>query len=142
MMTLNDMVREYITLRAERLALEKKAKDIKDGREAELRNSILMELAAQGMKSAHLEGVARVTSKASTHYEIVDLELLAQVMFKRMIDNLKEGRSLSDALMLQSRPSREALETFMEDAGGITEQAMQALGVKLVERPDLSVTKA
>lgn len=141
-MTLNEMVQEYVDLRNKRAALEKQAKEIKDGREAELRTAILMELSAQGLKSAHLEGVARVTSKASTHYEIVDIEKLAQVMFQQMINNLKVGKSLSDALMLQSRPSRESLETYMEDAGGINEAVMQLFGVKLVERPDLSVTKA
>lgn len=137
-------------MRTRRQELEKEADGIKNGREAELKAQILAEMSAQGMKSANLEGVGRVVSKVTYHYEIRDIEALAVQMFKTMLESAKAGRPFSDGLLLQRRVSKEQLEAHMEAVASCIEgsgpdadaAAATMFGVKYVAKNDLSITKA
>lgn len=125
--------------RNERLALEKKAADLKRDIEEPLRVQILQVMAAQGLKSANVEGLGRVVCKESHHYEIMDIEGLAYQMFKSMVKAAEEGRPLSDGLLLQRRVHRENLDAMIEAAGGMGKAA--EFGVRNVTKTDLSYTK-
>lgn len=137
---LTSLASEYIRVRTQRLELEKQAKEIAQGREAELRQAILLEMSAQGFKSVNLEGIGRVVSKETKHYEIKDIELLARRMFQAMLDAAKDGRPFSDGLLLQKRLSREGLDNLMENS--TVDGSLDAMGVCQVVRNDLSITKA
>lgn len=125
--------------RNERLALEKKAADLKRDIEEPLRVQILQVMAAQGLKSANVEGLGRVVCKESRHYEITDIESLAYQTFKLMVKAAEEGRPLSDGLLLQRRVHRENLDAMIEAAGGMGKAA--EFGVRSVTKTDLSYTK-
>lgn len=125
--------------RNERLALEKKAADLKRDIEEPLRVQILQVMAAQGLKSANVEGLGRVVCKESHHYEIMDIESLAYQTFKLMVKAAEDGRPLSDGLLLQRRVHRENLDAVIEAAGGMDKAA--EFGVRNVTKTDLSYTK-
>lgn len=125
--------------RNERLALEKKAADLKRDIEEPLRVQILQVMAAQGLKSANVEGLGRVVCKESRHYEITDIESLAYQTFKLMVKAAEEGRPLSDGLLLQRRVHRENLDAMIEAAGGMGKAT--EFGVRSVTKTDLSYTK-
>lgn len=135
-MNLHSLVSRYAQVRAERLELERKAKEIAQGEEAELRKTILLEMSAQGFKSVNIEGIGRVVNKETSHYEIGDIELFARTMFETMLAAAREGRPFSDGLLLQKRISREGIENLTEQGA-----ALDAMGVSRVIRQDLSITK-
>lgn len=151
MKSITDLVESYIEVRTRRQELEAKANDIKNGEEQELKTLILAEMAAQGMKSVHLEGVGRVTSRVSYHYEIKDMEKLSKCMFKAMATAIENGRPVSDGLLLQRRVSKEALENLIGDTvQKVNQNASQEdydriseylFGVKNVGKNNLSITK-
>lgn len=135
---------QYIGVRQERLALEKKAKEIQNGREKDLRELILLEMSSSGLKSANIKGVGKVVCRESSHYEITDIEALALTMFKKMIECGQQGRPLSDALLLQARIHRDNLETHVGELENDTEleRMLSSYGVKKASKLDLAVTKA
>lgn len=136
-MNLTSLASRYVRVRAERLELERKAKEIAQGEEAELRKRILLEMSAQGFKSINIEGIGRIVNKETSHYEIGDIERLARTMFETMLAAAREGRPFSDGLLLQKRISREGIENLTEQG-----TALDAMGVSKVTRQDLSVTKS
>lgn len=108
-------------------------------------------MSAQGMKSVHLEGIGRVTSRTTYHYEINDRDKLAERLFRTLIDNVTNKRPLSDGLLLQQRISKESLEASIE--AEIARQGLKGteedyanvaeniFGVKNVGKNVLSLTK-
>lgn len=144
MSTMMELVSEYIQVRKDRMALEKEADELKNGRETELKKLILLEMSAQNMKSAHLEGVGRVTSKQTYHYEIENIELLAYRMLENMVSCAQNNRPLSDGLLFQQRISKSNVEDFIANLSpsGDTPELLATFGLRKVEEPTLSVTKA
>lgn len=141
-MTLVELVKQYDAVRTKRLSLEKEADAIKSGEETELKQAILNELSAQGLKSANVEGVGRVAVRTTSHYEVTDLNALAIAFVARVVDNQNAGRPLSDGLPLQARPSREGIDAVLDtsDDDQQRQDKMSSFGVRLVERNDLSLT--
>lgn len=105
-----------------------------------MKRAILLEMSADGIQSVHLQGLGRLVKVVRNHYEIVDINSLALQMFKQMIECAKSGRQLSDALLLQGRVSREAIEAYLPDDA--TDADMAAFGVKKAEEPSLSFRKS
>lgn len=144
MKTLAGLIAEYASVKARRMALEKEASELKRDQEEPLKQQILLEMAATGIKSMKLDGIGSVVSKSSDHYEIVDMEKLSYFMLQQMVRCAKEGRPLSDGVLLQSRISRAVLEEYLGDSINLAEAndaALAQYGVKLVSKPDLSITK-
>lgn len=137
-MTLKEMVKEYADLRTRRQELEKQADEIKNGREQELKNQILLEMSGQGLKTANFEGLGRVTARNKSHYEIQDQEKLAYAILQAIVNAGNAGRPLSDGLFLQKRISSEMFETLMEENQNMP---METYGVAQVTRQELSLTK-
>ena len=134
----------YVAVKAKRTALEKEAAEIRQGEEESLKQQILLEMAASGISSMKLKGIGSVVAKATQHYEIVDMEKLCRFMMQQMVQCAKEGRPLSDGVLLQSRVSRSVLEEYLGDAINLAEAddaALAPFGVRLVSKLDLSVTK-
>lgn len=141
---LSKLIAEYAAVKAERMALEKKVADLKREKEDVLKQQILLEMAATGIRSMKLEGIGSVVAKSSDHYEIVDLEKLSRFMLQQMVQCAKEGRPLSDGILLQSRISRVNLEEYLGgliDLEQADDAALAPYGIKLVSKPDLSITK-
>lgn len=109
-----------------------------------MRDLILLEMSASGLKSANIKGVGKVVCRESSHYEITDIEALALTMFKKMVECGQQGRPLSDALLLQARIHRENLETHVGESEDDTEleRMLSAYGVKKASKLDLAVTKS
>ncbi len=139
MSSLNELVAEYITIRTKRLQLEKEADGIKKGREGELSAQILQVMSAQGLKSANVSGLGRVVCRETSHYEIHDIESLALQMLKVMVSAVRDGRPISDGLLLQRRVHRENLDSLLGE--GADESTMINMGVKKAVRTELSFTK-
>lgn len=142
MSTLNYLVRQFVEVRARRFLLEKEAQELKANVEDDLKARILQIMAAQGLKSANVEGLGRVVSKENSHFEIMDMEALALQMFKNFVTAAQSGRPLTDALLLQRRVHAENLSNFIEMEGQPCESFLTSLGVRKVVKNDLSFTKA
>lgn len=143
MATLTEMVTCLKKARENRANLEKQAKGIKEI-ENDLERRILMEMAAQGLKTVHVEGVARVSSKDAYHYELADIEKLSKEMFYGMMKAIEHGRPISDGLLLQQRISKSNLEDILTAKypdGNITPEALDELGIRKVEEKTISLTK-
>lgn len=142
MATITELAARYAQVRQERMALEKQADEIKKGEEAELKKAIMAEFTAQGLKSANVEGIGKVVMKTTYHYEIRDLNQLAYQQLAMLVQAAKDGRPLSDGLILQARIHKDNLENTLTDAGIPPEQLAQMFGVAREGRDDLSFTKA
>ena len=140
-MSLIDLVKRYDDVKTKRLSLEKEADAIKQGEETELKQAILNELTAQGLKSANVEGVGRIAIRTTAHYEVADVNLLAKAFVQQVVANSNNGRPLADGMLLQARPSREGLDTLLDGMSDTDkEKTMSLFGVRFVERNDLSLT--
>ena len=117
MATITELAKRYAEVRQARLELEKQADEIKKGEEAELKKAIMAEFTAQGLKSANVEGVGKVVLKTTYHYEIRDLNMLAYQQLATLVQAAKEGRPLSDGLILQARIHKDNLENTLTEAG-------------------------
>lgn len=135
MSSLRDLCVQYAEVRGRRTELERQAKELKEGQEADLQEAILAEMSAQGLKSANVEGIGRVVSRDTGYYEITDIDALARQMLAIMVENHKMGRPLSDGLLLQRRVSRENLELALED------NPEANYGVNFAVKTTLSITK-
>jgi len=142
MATITELAKRYAEVRQARLELEKQADEIKKGEETELKKAIMAEFTAQGLKSANVEGVGKVVLKTTYHYEIRDLNMLAYQQLAMLVQAAKEGRPLSDGLILQARIHKDNLENTLTEAGITPEQVAQTFGVAREGRDDLSFTKA
>lgn len=135
-------------MRSKRLDLERQAEEIRNGEEKDLTNQILAVMSAEGLKSFHLPGVAKVASRTTYHYELTDINALVMLSFKQMIQAGKDGRPLSEGLMFQRRPSKENIEAYLHDTLRLTpdddtyDAACAGLGVAHVGKDVLSITKA
>lgn len=144
MSTMMELVSEYIAVKKQRMDLEKKATELKTGREEELKRLILLEMSAQNLKSAHIDGVGRITQKNTYRYEIKNVELLAYRMFENMVKCLQEKRPLTDALLFQQRLSKTNVEDYLSilSPSGETPELLASFGLSKIEEPNLSVTKS
>lgn len=138
MSTIRELTARYVDVRARRLELEAKAREIQQGEEAELQQMILALMHAEGISSLKFAGLGRVVRRSKGHYEINDIEKVVLAMLKNMATAYREGRPLADALLLQRRISRENLETLCED---MSTKTLADLGVAFVEKEELAVTK-
>ena len=136
---LREMAQQYASLNQLRRKLEKSAEELK-AKEMELKDSILLEMMAQGLSSVKIEGIGHLVSVSKSHYEITDIEALARKMYEIMQECDRTGRGFADALLLQKRISREPLEAYVPDDA--TDAELAALGVKKAEERSLSVRKA
>lgn len=139
---LNELAKMFVDVRTKRLALEKEANEIKNGAEKLLRYSLLMMLEANGVKSVHVENIGRIVRTEKNFYSIADLEKFAYRMFKSMQKAQEEGRPLSNALLLQKRVHKEALESHM-DTLDIEEKDKLAelFGINYITVNDISFTQ-
>lgn len=124
------------------MELEKQADEIKKGEEAELKKAIMAEFTAQGLKSANVEGVGKVVLKTTYHYEVRDLNMLAYQQLAMLVQAAKDGRPLSDGLILQARIHKDNLENTLTEAGISPDQIVNTYGVAREGRDDISFTKA
>lgn len=138
---LRQSTEKFIEIRSKRRALEAQAKELKE-QELELQNIILQEMASSGTKSVNFDGLARVVSRTTTHYEVTDINLLARAILSRIVDAANRNIPLSEGLLLQFRPSRERVDAIMENMDESKRTAALAnMGLVLAERNELSITK-
>lgn len=131
----------FLEIRNKRRALELQAKELKE-QELELQGIILQEMSASGTKSVNFDGLARVVSRTTTHYEVTDINLLARAILSRIVDAANRNVPLSEGLLLQFRPSRERVDAITEDMDESERSAtLASMGLVLAERNELSVTK-
>ena len=142
MATITELAARYAQVRQARLELEKQADEIKKGEEAELKKAIMAEFTAQGLKSANVEGVGKVVLKTTYHYEVRDLNMLAYQQLAMLVQAAKDGRPLSDGLILQARIHKDNLENTLTEAGISPDQIVNTYGVAREGRDDISFTKA
>lgn len=141
--TLKQMVTCLKDLRAQRKLLEEKTEALKTT-EKDLSDRILMEMAAQGLKSLNIEGVARIAARDTYRYEFADIEKFASAQFDNMMKAVHDGRPLVDALLLQQRMSKSNFEDMLTHAypEGASNEVLDQYGVRKVEERTLSLTKA
>lgn len=141
--TLKQMVTCLKDLRAQRKLLEERTEALKTT-EKDLSDRILMEMAAQGLKSLNIEGVARIAARDTYRYEFADIEKFASAQFDNMMKAVHDGRPLVDALLLQQRMSKSNFEDMLTHAypEGASAEVLDQYGVRKVEERTLSLTKA
>lgn len=138
---MTSLVEELLAIR-EQLKSLREQQDILKDKENELKRSIL--LCMEGAKSINLEGIGRVTRTTKTYYSIANVEKLAIQIFKLMIEAGQKGMPLSEALLLQQRVSKSALDAIMENMELDENQRLAYIaeaGLNEVSEPALSLTK-
>lgn len=143
--TLKEMTECLKDLRNRRKDFEEKAKTLKAA-EDDLCDRILMEMAAQGVKSVNIEGVAKIAAKDTYRYEFADVNKYVTVMFTAMLSAVHDGRPLVDCLLFQQRMSKSNFEDMLVhakiDPETVTSETLDQYGVRKVEERTLSLTKA
>lgn len=138
---MTSLVEELLAIREQLKSLREQQEMLKE-KENELKRSILLSM--EGAKSINLEGVGRITRTTKTYYSIANAEKLAVQMFKLMIEAGQKGMPLSEALLLQQRVSKTALDAIMENLElDETQRAayIAEAGLNEVSEPALSLTK-
>lgn len=138
--TLASMVKSYAEIRAQREKLEAAAKALKE-KEDEAKARLISEMDVQKIPSARFDGVGRVVLRQVRRYEISDIELFARAMLKQMVDNAKNGRRLSDGLMLQKRPAKLTIEELAAMESWDADTAYAERGLTVADSMDLTFTK-
>lgn len=143
--TLKEMTECLKDLRNRRKDFEEKAKALKAA-EDDLCDRILMEMAAQGVKSVNIEGVAKIAAKDTYRYEFADVNKYVTAMFTSMLSAAHDGRPLVDCLLFQQRMSKSNFEDMLVhakiDPETVTSETLDQYGVRKVEERTLSLTKA
>lgn len=143
--TLKEMTECLKDLRNRRKDFEEKAKTLKAA-EDDLCDRILMEMAAQGVKSVNIEGVAKIAAKDTYRYEFADVNKYVTAMFTAMLSAVHDGRPLVDCLLFQQRMSKSNFEDMLVhakiDPETVTSEVLDQYGVRKVEERTLSLTKA
>jgi hypothetical protein len=138
--------------RDERLALEREAKEIKEGPEAEAEAKILEILALRGQESARLAGglgtVARMTRETLI---IKDARLAVEAMHRSMTELAARGLPLTNALIFTRSLAKNAVLEWCRDhitaAGGnpddykTRQETLALIGVSAHQHETLSYTK-
>lgn len=143
--TLKEMTECLKDLRNRRKDFEEKVKALKAA-EDDLCDRILMEMAAQGVKSVNIEGVAKIAAKDTYRYEFADVNKYVTAMFNAMLSAAHDGRPLVDCLLFQQRMSKSNFEDMLVhakiDPETVTSETLDQYGVRKVEERTLSLTKA
>lgn len=129
-------------------AAQAAVEDLKEQR-ALVEGAILAEMSAMGVKTMNFEGLGKITSRTTWHYEISDIDALVLESFKKMLAALQQNRPISDGCLLQRRPHKDNLETFfakdyptMEPGSLEEEEALKSWGVRKATKNTLSFTKS
>lgn len=137
--TLADLANAFADARAQREKIEALAKEAK-AKEEQLKESLISEMAAQQIPSVKFDKVGRFVLKPSVRYDIADINLVARAMLAQMVDNGKNGRPLSDGLILQKRTAKTVIEE-MADALSWGEKDFAERGLTPVEKMDMTFTR-
>lgn len=136
-MDLRTMIIQFKEARAERASLEAKAKELK-AKEDDLKAQILEHMQADGVQSVKYPDVGHVVITTKDHYEVRDKEWFCQTIISALLDAYKDGRPLDDGLIVQARPSKEPLETYLEK----THTELSSTGLVKISKPELTIRKA
>lgn len=136
-MELKEMILQYREVQALRKSLEAKAKELKEQMEDSLKMAILQEMQDEGVQSVHYPEIGRVVRSTRTHYEIFDKEAFATAMLRSIVTAAQQKRPLSEAMLAQYRPGKEAFEDYLK----LFNTTAEASGVRQVDQPELSIRK-
>lgn len=134
---LQSLVSQLMVVRTARKEADAIAKQRKE-EEKVLTDAIMLEMSAQGIASANLEGLARVAIADKPHYEIADVEAFALYCLMKMVGSFRRGGPLSDGILLQRRISREALESH-NNGDPLSPEECALAGVRYVVDNTLTV---
>lgn len=134
---LQQLVAQLVETRAVRKAADDVVKRYKEA-EKEITEAVMLEMSAQGIASANIDGIARVAIADKPHYEITDVEAFALYCLKKMVASFQNGGPLSDGILLQRRISREALESH-NNGDPLSPDECVLAGVRLVVDNTLTV---
>lgn len=123
-------------LRTTRAKLEAAAKELK-AEEVRIQESILQTMFEDGIQSVHYPEIGRLVRVNKTHYEIFDKEAFAKGILMSLTSAKAAGRPLAESALAQMRVSRESLEAYLGD----TPEFAQTIGVRQVDKPELSFRK-
>lgn len=138
-------IQQWRGLVKERLELEKLAKKIKEGPEAELRAQILMYLDANNMTGVKVEG-GTISKTSKKHLEAEDMEKFLSVMLDMMLQAKTEGRPLVEGVLLQRTLLKSGITDWVKERLGVNDDptddqfnAVAAeLGVKRISENDIT----
>lgn len=137
MRSLRESVQLLDQVRNERLELEKQADALKE-QEEQLRQEIIADMTAQGLKTTKFDDGIRVTVKNTQTYCVQDIEKLLVWQIKELIKCHKENRPLVDGLLFQQRLGQKNLDDRFENA--YSPEVGASLGFVVKTRKDLSLT--
>lgn len=130
---------EYARIRVQRDALEAQLKELK-AREDEAKATLIAAMSADNMPSVRFEGLGRFVIKQNHRYDIQDIDLVCRAMLARMVDNGRNGRPLSDGLILQKRTAKTVLDEIIETES-TDAAALAGMGLAEVVTTDLTFTR-
>lgn len=134
-----NLARDYAKVRETREKLDKLAAEAKK-KEDMMKSLLVSEMSAQQMPSVKFDGIGRFVLRNSRRYDINDIELVCRAMLARMVDNSKNGRQLSDGLLLQKRTAKNVLDELVE-TNSWQDSDLSNMGLTVAEKCDLTFTK-
>lgn len=135
------LAQRYAEIRAKREQLDAAVRELKAA-EDEAKARLISEMDVQKIPSARFDGIGRVVLRQTTRFEISDIDLFARAMLQQMVDNAKNGRRLSDGLMLQRRPAKTVIEELASDGGWNNAEEYARRGLAVTENMDITFTRS
>ena len=145
MKSIVELVRAYAEAKRSRMAFEKLAAEYKANKEEPAKADLLMAMTVAGVKSVKLAEFGTISVKEKDHYEITDMEKLAEYLYSVMSENAQSGIPLADAMLLQARVKRDVLEAYLANSLGnkpiedATDEDLAPFGVKRATQMDISI---
>lgn len=134
---LQDAIADLRSIRERRKDFESQVKQYK-AKEAELTNTIMTMMGAEGIVSANFDGLGSAIISDKVHYEIVDAQAFALYNIRKMVEAFQSGGVLTDGLFLQRTISRAAIEAQF-DGEAVPENECIIAGIRRVVEPTLSI---
>lgn len=133
---IKNLVIQYKELAEQKKKLEEELKKYEE-RLDDIKDKILTHMQEHALTSLRFKDVGQVVASTRDHYEIRDRALFAKAVLAAMIDGYNAGRPLDDALIAQTRVSKESLQIYL-DSSKVT---LSDCGLTLVQKPILQIRK-
>lgn len=137
-MELKELVIQVKNIQAQRKVLEAQAKELKT-KEDELKEQIISYMTQQNMPSVHFKDLAQVVITKKQHLEVTNKELFTETVLRSLVTAYQERRPFVDGMLVQLRPSKEAVLAYLEHNPGID---FVTCGLRSVVEPELSFRKS
>lgn len=129
---MRELVEKFIAVRTKRRELDEQSNNLKL-QENELKSQLLEKMQSLQQSSVSYDDLGKVIRTTKRHYEIRDKDLFARAILQSIVEAVQAGGTFYDGLLVQLRPSKDAVDFYLESHPNDT------IGLENVETYDITI---